>query len=526
MAEYGKGRKDIADLFAAEREKAKRMPEELKARAVDALDLSFSEAPKGSTRERYCYARDEVLPLLLKITDVGERNAAVDDAAKVLGLKAVDLRRVLKQEIAVEGEPTNESSELVLHEPTPWPDPVDGASLLDEIAAAVHRFLSAAEHNFKAIALWTIYTYAFDSFDISPLLAITSPEKRCGKTTLLTLLYALAPRPLTVANITASALFRTVEKYHPTLLIDEADSFLTDNEELRGILNSGHRKATSYIIRTTGEDYEPRRFTTWAPKAIALIGALPGTLEDRAIVIRLQRKRTSDNTERLRFDCLGEFEHLRQRAVRWICETREQLRTADPDIPSEITNDRARDNWRPLLAIADAAGGNWPQEARIIATAMAGEKPDSESARTLLLADLKAIFGEGRERLTSDEIIQALVEMESRSWAEWKGGKPLSKVGLARLLKPFGVEPTKWREQDQTQRGYLRNDFEDVFARYLIIESPHSPQSLKSTAYDESKSPQVALFVATANGSMPLKTNSVASVATQKQEPEREVIEI
>jgi DNA primase len=221
LAEYGEGRKDVADLFAAERERTRRTLEELKARAVDALDLSLSEAPKGSMRESYCYARDEMLPLLIKITDVGERNAAADDAAKVLGLKAFDLRRVLKLEVAVEGKTTSESSELVLHEPTPWPDPVDGAILLDEIAAVVHRFLSAAEHNFKAIALWTIYTYAFDLFDISPLLAITSPEKRCGKTTLLTLLYALAPRPLTVANITASALFRTVEKYHPTLLIAE-----------------------------------------------------------------------------------------------------------------------------------------------------------------------------------------------------------------------------------------------------------------------------------------------------------------
>ena len=419
-----------------------------------------------------------------------------------------------------------ESKGLDLRDPALWPEPVDGAVMLDEITAVVSRFLSASKHTFKAIALWIVYTYAFDLFDISPLLAITSPEKRCGKTTLLTLLYALAPRPLAVANITPSALFRTVEKYQPTLLIDEADSFLTDNEELRGILNSGHRKATSYIIRTTGEDYEPRRFTTWSPKAIALIGALPGTLEDRAIIIRLQRKRANDNIERLRFDRLGEFEHLRRRSARWVDEMKKQLRAADPDIPSEITNDRARDNWRPLFAIADTAGGDWPREARIIARTMAGEKPDSESARTLLLGDLKVIFAEDRERLTSDEIIQSLIEMESRPWAEYKSGKALSKVGLARLLKPFGVEPTKWRERDQTQRGYLRNDFEDVFARYLMIESPHSPQVLKSTTYNEFESPQDAYSVATGNGDNSLKTKSVASVATQKEEVEREVLEI
>lgn len=513
--EYGESRKDVADLFVAEHENAKTVIEQLIARSQDALDLALAKAPKGSTRERWQYAKQHVLPLLAKLEDEGERNAAIDDTAKALSLKATDLRRELKPQ--TDAEETTDNGELVLHDPELWAEPVNGMALLDELARAVSRFLSASEDIFKTVALWVVYAYAYDLFDVSPLLAVLSPEKRCGKTTLLILLNALVPRPLAIANITASALFRTVEKYRPTLLIDEADSFLTDNEELRGILNSGHRKATAYVIRTTGDEHEPRRFTTWTPKAIALIGALPGTLEDRSIAIRLQRKRANDQTERLRLDALNEFEHLRQRAARWVEDTKEVLRLAEPQIPTEIQNDRARDNWRPLLAIADAVGGDWPEQTRRIACQMSGTEPDSESAKTLLLGDLKAIFAERTAtRLTSEVIIQALLELESRPWAEWKSGKPLSKIGLARLLKPFGIEPKKWRDRQlETRRGYYLADFEETFARYLGIESPHSPHATQSTTYSENEVATDTPFVATRNPDNPNEINAVATVATR-----------
>ncbi len=213
--------------------------------------------------------------------------AAMDMSAIALGGTGISQEQ--KAEIE-EDETINESPVLVLHDPEAWPESVDGASLLNEIAATLARFISAAEAVYRTLALWVLYSHSFNVFDVSPLLAIVSPEKRCGKTTLLTLLGEFVPRPLFTSNITASALFRIIEKYHPTLLIDEADTFLTGDETLRGILNSGHHRNGAYIIRTAGEDYEPRQFTTWAPKAIAMIGNLPGTLDDRAIKIKMQRK--------------------------------------------------------------------------------------------------------------------------------------------------------------------------------------------------------------------------------------------
>jgi len=146
---------------------------------------------------------------------------------------------------------------------------VDGAELLSEVAATFARYVALPPF---AVALWTVHTHALEGAAASPLLALTSPEKRCGKTTTLSLLARLVPRPLLSSNISPAALFRIVEKYCPTLLVDEADSFLRDKEELRGILNSGHTRDAAYVVRTVGDDNDPCRFSTWAPKAVALAG--------------------------------------------------------------------------------------------------------------------------------------------------------------------------------------------------------------------------------------------------------------
>src|ERR1051325_2584235 len=158
--------------------------------------------------------------------------------------------------------------------------------------------------------------------------------------------------------------------------------------------------------------------------------------------------------------------------ARWVTDAIEQFRMADPDIPSEITNDRARDNWRPLTAIADAAGVNWPQLARTIALAIASENPEPDSHRMMLLVDLKTIFNERGERIPSDEIVQALIEIEGRPWAEYRNSKPITKTGLARLLAPFGIRPKKWRDGEDTARGYEQGDFDEAFDRYLETETP------------------------------------------------------
>jgi putative DNA primase/helicase len=94
---------------------------------------------------------------------------------------------------------------------------------------------------------------------------------------------------------------------------------LKDNEELRGLLNSGHTKAAAHVIRNV--KHKPRRFSTWAPKAIATIGALADTLEDRAVVVPLQRKPPGATVERLRRRDNADFAGLRSQAARWAADS-------------------------------------------------------------------------------------------------------------------------------------------------------------------------------------------------------------
>ena len=196
----------------------------------------------------------------------------------------------------------------------PWPDAVATDALLDALVEAFARYLILPRHAVEGVALWTLHAWTFGAGDISPFLALTSPTKRCGKTSLLILLYWLTPKSELAANISATAIFRYIDFERPTLLIDEADSFLEGNEEMRGVLNSGHTKAAAYVIRNVEIDGEhrPQRFSTWAPKAIATIGNLPGTLEDRSIIVRMQRKPKGAKVSRCRrHDCPGDSQILR-----------------------------------------------------------------------------------------------------------------------------------------------------------------------------------------------------------------------
>jgi hypothetical protein len=271
-------------------------------------------------------------------------------------------------------------------------------------------------------------------------------------------------RPLPTANTSAAAIFRVVELQRPTLLIDEADTFLPENEELRGILNSGHRQG-GCVVRTVGEQFEPRSFSTYAPCAIALIGKLPSTIADRSVSIELRRRRADEAIEPFRFDRTAHLDQMARKAARWAADNAAYVRGIDPEMPSGVFN-RVADNWRPLLAIADRAGSEWPRRARL-AIARAGEREQSTSE--LLLADIHAIFAQrDADRLTSAELVASLVALEGRPWAEWKAGKPISANGLARLLARFAIGPETIRVGDRTPKGYQRIQFDDAFRRYLI----------------------------------------------------------
>lgn len=405
-----------------------------------------------------------------------------------------------------------EPEDGLCQDPEPWPDPVDGAELLNGLAEAARRFIILPESADTLLALWVIHSHAHDEADHSPVLAITSPEKRCGKTTALSVIGQLVRRPLHSSNITAPALFRTTEKYQPTLLIDEADTFLKQSEELRGILNSGHAKESASVIRLVGDSHEPTKFRTWAPKVVALIGVMPDTLSDRAVALPMRRKRVGESIERLRSKDPG-LQKLCRQAARWVSDI--QL-NPDPEIPDGL-HDRAADNWRALLAIADAAGGVWPRRARDAAIRLSGGA-DDDSARVMLLQDMKALFEE-KETWASSELVGRLAEMEHRPWPEWRKGQRISARQVATLLRDFGISP---HQISSKARGYRARQFEDAFARYLPSQVSNRHESRNDAGFSDSQSVTDAKHY---DGSQPPESRTVKPNVTDRRIEARNAVE-
>ena len=350
----------------------------------------------------------------------------------------------------------------------PWASSVDGVSLLDEIARTLDRYLVLPVGAATLMAVWIVGTYCFELWDIFPRLGLLSPVKRCGKTTLLGLLGRLVHRPRMASNITPAALFRVIGQEHPTLLIDEADTFLRHNDELKGVLNAGH-ESKGTVLRCVGDDHEARDFPVYAPVVIAAIGELPGTLADRSIVVRLQRKPQNVEVGKLRTRRLPvELQDLPRKIARWLADSRADLQACDPKVPTGF-DDRAADNLYPLLAIAWTAGGNWPARVERAALAVRQDEADESEARTQLLADIRSVFAErAMDRLATSDLLASLCGLEERPWPEFNRGKEMSPSQLARLLRPFKIRPGTIRmEYGQTVKGYYRDQFEDAFGRYL-----------------------------------------------------------
>ena len=370
--------------------------------------------------------------------------------------------------------------------PEPWPDPVDGAALLDELVASVKRFEVLDPKAAEAIALWVLFAHCFAVAEISPRLFIKAPTRGCGKTRLLEVLGHLVPSPLQTSNTTPSALFRAIEacKPPPTVLFDEGDAAFKRgaNEELRGLLNAGHTPDHAFVTRSVkvGDDWVVKKFSVWCPLAIAAIKSMPATIEDRSVIIPL-RRRPDEPIEPGRRRTLRGLSVFAQKCARWATDSQEALCDVQPTMPKRL-GDRAADNWELLIAIADRCGGNWPERARKAAFLLsAADIRNDESSEFELLGNIREI----REVWTDPEIsstafVNALIELPSSPWKEAFGGRPLTPHRLARMLRPFGIAPGKLRSGEAN--GYQLSQFDDAFARYLA-SPPHIPpaESVKAS---------------------------------------------
>jgi len=436
------------------------------------------------------------------------------ESAETLGVRAPILDKLVKGARATDA---GQGRALDLKDPEPWLSEVNGADLICELRAAILRYVVISDRDALACSLWVLHAFCFDFFECTPRLAITAPEKQCGKTTLLDVIGCLVPRPLPTTNITTPAVFRTVEMARPSLLIDEADTFLGENEELRGILNSGHRRG-GQVIRTVGDDFEPRAFSTHCPVAIAQIGKLPDTLADRSVHILMKRRAPGEKVTRFRMSRTAPLAELARKAARWVADHTDTIRNSDPDIPEAVYN-RAADNWEPLLAVADAVGGDVPGKAREAALAACGVEKDLNFS-TMLLADIREAFAErNSEHLASEDLVAALVAMKDRPWVECNHSKPLTQNGLARRLKPYGIRTANMRAGEHVVKGYDCADFADAFLRYLPLTPFQPATTLQYNDFNKLGKNQSAteiFSVADEKGRIHNNFNDVAVVADEK----------
>jgi hypothetical protein len=338
-----------------------------------------------------------------------------------------------------------------------------GADLLDAICVVVRRHLVLPDHAAEAIALWVLHAWAFDAWKISPILIIMSPVKGCGKTTLLSVISWLVPLPEFVSSATAASVFRLIEDSRPdvpTLLLDEADTYLKPHrQDLRGIINSGWIKTGASVLRADGGKTATRRYSTWAPKAIATIKKVADTLMDRAVIVSLRRKAATEVVERFKMHDTADFASLRHQMRGWARDNSEALERADPAVPAGLQN-RAADNWAPLIAIADCAGGSWPEISREAAVQLS--RVDDDDPEIELLRDVRRVFEQTDETsIGAQELVRRLTALEESRWAE--PGHRLTAKRLALMLQHFEIRSVKIRGP----RQYRRADFEPAWAAYL-----------------------------------------------------------
>ncbi|MFE5295412.1 DUF3631 domain-containing protein [Streptomyces sp. NPDC056632] len=377
----------------------------------------------------------------------------------------------------------------------PTQQPIDGAALLAEVEAFHRRFnVFPREAAYVAVALWDAHAHLLDAFDSTPRLAFLSPEPGSGKSRALEVVETLVPRPMLAVNARAAALFRSVSDPagRPTILFDEIDTVFGpkagDNEELRGFLNAGHRRSgVTYRCVGDGGNQTVVEFPSYSAVAVAGLGYLPDTITTRSVIIRMRRRARNEHVEPFR-QRLHEAEgnKLRDRLAQWAEQVRKDIAGRWPEMPEGVT-DRPADVWEPLLAVADAAGGDWPERARAACVELvnASRADDKGSLGIRLLTDLRDHVLGGIDRLPTVAVLDRLCSLDEAPWADM-GGRPLDARALAKMLGEYMTSdnvPIKARNiknAGTVLKGYYAIDLHDAWQRYCPPPSPRSATSATS----------------------------------------------
>lgn len=337
---------------------------------------------------------------------------------------------------------------------------IETSRLLSDVSSQLSANCFLPEGAADAIALWILFSWCHDVFETSPRLALQSPVPGCGKTTVLGIVAALVPSPLPTSNISAAAIYRILKRGQRTLLLDEIDTVIDTSPDLLNVLNSGHVRTTARVVRCDGKgEYIAREFSTWAACLLAGIGGLPAALQSRAIVIWMQRAPPSAKT--------GEVAHeplriLKEQLSVWSKLSATTLKNARPTLPRGF-HGRLADNWRPLIAIADLAGGDWSARGRAAAEVLTGDLETPTELKFLETA-CRAVRELGTDRLSSKRLHDALKRHSNDD-----DDVPIGSLkSMASRLRAFGIRPTVMRIEGKPVRGYSSLDFCQAAETYQL----------------------------------------------------------
>ncbi|MGO8925126.1 MAG: DUF3631 domain-containing protein [Xanthobacteraceae bacterium] len=357
---------------------------------------------------------------------------------------------------------------------------IGGAELLDEIYEFLGRFIAYPSKEARAAhCLWLAHTWMMQCWETTPRLAFLSPEPASGKTRCLEISELLVPSPILAVNVTPAYLVRKIAgEEGVTILFDEVDTVFNNGsrtkegtEDVRALLNGGYRRgAIVGRCYMQGSVAMTEELPSFAPVALAGLGTLPDTIKSRSIIIRMQRRAPDERVTpyRRRYHA-DEGQQLCGKLAAWAAAVADKI--AIPDMPDEVA-DRDADCWEALVAIADAAGGHWPDTARCCAVALVAllREEGEERLGVRLLADMRTVLADDEQAATS-AILDKLHKLDESPWADIRG-KPLNDRGLAVRLRPYGIKPHVIRVGSATPRGYRRADFANAWARYLPPPTP------------------------------------------------------
>lgn len=426
---------------------------------------------------------DEIIQYLAKLKPL-DYDRERKEKSVLLGVRPATLDGMVKAARNDESE----AGRLPFVEVEPHPQPIDPAQLLDEVSDTILRFIVLDAEQAHAAALWCALTWLIDAVEVAPLAIINAPEKACGKTQLLTVIGRMAYRPLPASNASASALFRAVEAWKPSILIDEADTFFRDNAELHGMVNAGYLR-DGFVLRSeaVGDSFEPRMFSVFSAKALAGIALekhLPDATMSRGIVFNLRRKLSHESVSRLRHADRDLFAGIAEKLARFAADYSQQVRQARPILPDALS-DRDQDNWDGLLAIASCAGDVWLARATSAALKLSGAGEKTQSTGNELLADIQHVFEIKKlDKISTADLIAALCADEELSWNTYNRGRQLSPKQLATRLKAYGIASKNIRLGTyETPKGFELSQFADAFLRYLSTPlnlPPHATKPLEA----------------------------------------------